>query len=55
MREGQNTLKRDITSTLVYNTVNTFFGIKVQTLEFKVSALQDYIHKTPIIISARVD
>jgi hypothetical protein len=55
MRESQNTLKRDITFTLVYNTVNTFFGIKTQTLEFKVSPLQDYIHKTPIIISAIVD
>jgi hypothetical protein len=55
MKESQNTLKRDITFTLVYNTVNKFFGIKTQTLEFKLSPLQDYIHKTPIIFSATVD
>jgi hypothetical protein len=35
MIESQNTLKKDITFTLVYNTVNTFFGIKTEPLELK--------------------
>jgi hypothetical protein len=35
--------------------VNKCLGLKTQSLEFKITLLQKYIHKTPIIMYVIVD
>jgi hypothetical protein len=55
MRQISKTLGEEIL--LLYwsiITVNKFFGMKTQDLVFKISPLQDHIHKTPIIIYVKV-